>query len=104
MSEQDTIKSIENDIKNNKVMLYMKGEPSMPQCGFSRQVVHILNKHGVRYATKDVLRDPALRDEIKKFSNWPTIPQLYIDGKFIGGCDIVTEMDQNGELEKLLKG
>lgn len=104
MSDENTIKSIENDIKSNKVMLYMKGEPSMPQCGFSRQVVHILNKHGVRYATKDVLRDPTLRDEIKKFSNWPTIPQLYIDGKFIGGCDIVTEMDQNGELEKLLKG
>jgi len=104
MNAEETRKNIESDIKSNKVMLYMKGDPSMPQCGFSRQVVHILNKHGVPYATKNVLQDPDLRDEIKRYSNWPTIPQLYVNGTFLGGCDIVTEMDETGELEKLLKG
>jgi len=93
---------IEHEIKENPVMLYMKGTAMFPQCGFSARVVQILNHLGVKYATANVLEDPELRDGIKQFSNWPTVPQLYIKGEFVGGCDIVTEMFQAGELETLL--
>src|SRR5271170_1247976 len=94
---------IQSDIAANKVMLYMKGTPSFPQCGFSARVVQILNHLGVPFATANVLEDAALRDGIKQFSSWPTIPQLYVGGEFVGGCDIITEMFQSGELETLLK-
>jgi monothiol glutaredoxin len=92
---------IQADISAHPVFLYMKGTARFPQCGFSARVVQILDHLGVRYATADVLQDQALRDGIKEFSNWPTIPQLYVAGSFIGGCDIVSEMYQSGELRNL---
>lgn len=93
---------IQGDITNNKIMLYMKGNKDMPMCGFSNQVVHILNQLGVDYTTKNVLEDDVLRQAIKEFSDWPTIPQLYVNGEFIGGCDIVTELFQSGDLANQL--
>ena len=85
------------------VVLFMKGNPMFPQCGFSARVVQILKHSGVNFASVNVLEDPEIRDGIKAFSDWPTIPQLYIKGEFVGGCDIVTEMFQAGELQALLK-
>lgn len=99
---EDIMKKIESQIAKNKVVLYMKGNKEMPQCGFSAKVVQILNSYGVDYETVDVLADPEIRQGIKEYSSWPTIPQLYVGGKFIGGCDICVEMDQSGELESLL--
>ena len=93
---------IQSDITDNPVMLYMKGNAMFPQCGFSARVVQILTHLGVPFQTANVLEDPELRDGIKQFSNWPTIPQLYVKGEFVGGCDIVTEMFQSGELTTLL--
>ena len=90
---------IEQDVKSNDVLLFMKGTPDAPQCGFSGQVVQILNYLGVPYKGVDVLADPAIRQGVKDFSNWPTVPQLYIKGEFIGGCDIIREMFQAGELQ-----
>ena len=95
MSIQDTIKT---QIEKNKVMLYMKGSPDFPQCGFSAHTVDILKSYGFPFDSEDVLADPVVRDGIKRYSNWPTIPQLYVKGEFIGGCDIVREMFQSGEL------
>ncbi len=92
---------IEGEIAEHPVMLYMKGTAMFPQCGFSARVVQILSHMGVKFATANVLEDPDLRDGIKQFSNWPTVPQLYVKGEFVGGCDIVTEMFQSGELEAL---
>ncbi|ATO57432.1 Grx4 family monothiol glutaredoxin [Bartonella sp. 1-1C] len=94
---------IDNEIKTNEVVLFMKGTPSSPQCGFSGQVVQILNYLGVNYKGVNILTSNELRQGIKDYSNWPTIPQLYIKGEFIGGCDIVKEMFQNNELQELLK-
>ncbi|BAK83149.1 Grx4 family monothiol glutaredoxin [Komagataeibacter medellinensis] len=93
---------IQAQIDSNPVMLYMKGDANFPQCGFSARVVQVLKHLGVPFATDNVLADPEIRQGIKDFSNWPTVPQLYIKGEFIGGCDIVTEMYQTGELQKLL--
>jgi len=90
---------IDEKVKNNDVIVFMKGTPDFPQCGFSGQVVQILNYLGIDYAGVNVLEDPALRDGIKAYTNWPTIPQLYIKGEFIGGADIVREMFQAGELQ-----
>lgn len=95
----DTIRA---DIAANPVVLYMKGTADMPQCGFSAQVVQILNMLEVPFADRNVLADPELRQAIKDFTKWPTIPQLYVNGEFIGGCDIVREMYQSGELQSLL--
>lgn len=103
MSDTSIDARIRRDITDNPVMLYMKGTAMFPQCGFSARVVQILNHVGVPFATANVLEDAELRDGIKQFSNWPTIPQLYVRGEFVGGCDIVTEMFQTGELEPLLK-
>ena len=94
---------IQNDITANPVMLYMKGDAMFPQCGFSARVVQILSHLGVPFQTANVLEDAGLREGIKQFSSWPTIPQLYVQGEFVGGCDIVTEMFQSGELESLMK-
>ena len=94
---------IRNDVESNRIMLYMKGTPDMPQCGFSAAVVDILNEVGVPFESRNVLADPALRQGIKDFSNWPTIPQVYVNGKFVGGCDIVTEMFERGELQPMLE-
>ncbi len=93
---------IQKDITDNDVMLYMKGDAMFPQCGFSARVVQVLTHMGVKFATANILEDPTLREGIKEFSNWPTLPQLYVKGEFIGGCDIVTEMFQSGELQRLL--
>jgi monothiol glutaredoxin len=93
---------IENEVKTNDVVLFMKGTPQFPQCGFSGQVVQILDHVGVGYKGLNVLESAELRDGIKTYSNWPTIPQLYVKGEFIGGCDIVREMFQAGELQSLL--
>jgi monothiol glutaredoxin len=94
---------IRNDITGNDVVLYMKGTPVMPQCGFSAMAVQILSHLGVKFKGVDVLADPELRQGIKEFANWPTIPQLYVKGEFVGGSDIMREMYQSGELETLLK-
>ena len=89
-------------VASNRVVLFMKGARQMPQCGFSAQVVQILDELLPNYETVDVLRSPEIRDGIKEFSQWPTIPQLYVGGQFIGGCDIVREMSVSGELQKLI--
>jgi monothiol glutaredoxin len=93
---------IDNAVKTNDVFLFMKGTPDFPQCGFSSRVVQILNYLGVDYQSANVLADPELREGIKAYTNWPTIPQLYVKGEFIGGADIVTEMFQAGELQQQL--
>jgi monothiol glutaredoxin len=93
---------IDNEVKSNDVVLFMKGTPQFPQCGFSGQVVQILDHVGVGYKGLNVLESAELRDGIKTYSNWPTIPQLYVKGEFVGGCDIVREMFQTGELQQLL--
>ena len=89
-------------IKANNILLYMKGDRAMPRCGFSAQVVQILNSLQVEYETRDVLADQNVREAVKQYSEWPTLPQLYVKGEFVGGCDIVTEMYQNGELQDLV--
>ena len=94
---------IADDVKNNDVLLYMKGTPAFPQCGFSSVVVQILSHVGVKFKAVNVLEDPEVRDGIKAFSNWPTIPQLYVKGEFVGGADIVREMFQAGELQQAFK-
>ncbi|EJF76854.1 Grx4 family monothiol glutaredoxin [Bartonella birtlesii] len=94
---------IDNEIKKNDVVLFMKGTPDAPQCGFSGQVVQMLDYLGLNYKGINILASHELRQGIKDYSNWPTIPQLYIKGEFIGGCDIVKEMFQNNELQELLK-
>jgi monothiol glutaredoxin len=91
-------------VESNPVMLFMKGTPAMPQCGFSAQVLAILDHLSAGYATFDVLGDPEVREGIKEYSSWPTIPQLYIHGEFVGGCDIVREMYESGELQRALAG
>ena len=94
---------IRHDIADNQVVLFMKGSPVFPQCGFSAAVVQILSHMGVKFKGVDVLSDPAIRQGIKEFSNWPTIPQLYVKGEFVGGCDIVREMYETGELKQVLE-
>ena len=94
---------IKEMVEKNKVLLFMKGNKSIPQCGFSSRVVAVLKSEGIPFETVNVLADPEIRDGIKQFSNWPTIPQLYVNGKFIGGCDIVTEMHESGELSTELQ-
>ena len=89
---------IKDEVSSNDVVLYMKGSPVFPQCGFSAAVVQVLTHMGVKFKGVDVLQDPSIRQGIKDFSNWPTIPQLYVKGEFVGGCDIVREMFQAGEL------
>jgi monothiol glutaredoxin len=94
---------IDNEVKSNDVVLFMKGTPQFPMCGFSGQVVQILDHLGVTYKGLNVLDSEELRNAIKTYSNWPTIPQLYVKGEFVGGCDIVREMFQAGELQQTLK-
>jgi monothiol glutaredoxin len=100
--ENPVFAEIQSHIDSAPVMLFMKGTPMFPQCGFSARVIQILKHSSVPFKTVNVLEDPEIRDGIKAFSNWPTIPQLYIKGEFVGGCDIVTEMYQSGELQSLL--
>jgi monothiol glutaredoxin len=100
--ENPVFAEIKNHIDGSEVMLFMKGTPLFPQCGFSARVVQILKHAGVPFASVNVLENQEIREGIKEFSNWPTIPQLYIKGELVGGCDIVTEMYQTGELQTLL--
>ncbi|MBI5150590.1 MAG: Grx4 family monothiol glutaredoxin [Candidatus Omnitrophica bacterium] len=93
---------IEKEVKGNKIMLYMKGTPDFPQCGFSARAVDILREHNVEFHSFNILEDETIRQGIKEYADWPTIPQLYINGEFVGGCDIMTELHENGELEKIL--
>ena len=95
---------IDEQVKTNDVVLFMKGTPQCPQCGFSGRVVQMLDHLGVPYAGVNVLESDTLRDGIKVYSDWPTIPQLYVKGEFVGGCDILTEMFQNGELQTQMNG
>ena len=101
----DTQQRIKEQVTSNPVVLYMKGTPQMPQCGFSAMAVQALQACGVaQFASVDVLADPEIREGIKRYANWPTIPQLYVNGEFVGGADILREMYQSGELQKLLEG
>ncbi|WP_207461777.1 Grx4 family monothiol glutaredoxin [Azospirillum sp. SYSU D00513] len=101
--DQTVVDQIKQDIDNNDVVLYMKGSPVFPQCGFSAAVVGVLSHVGVKFKGVDILQDAGLRQGLKEYSNWPTFPQLYVKGELVGGCDIVREMYETGELETLLK-
>ncbi len=103
VDETEALKIIQEQIKENPLLIYMKGNASLPQCGFSAQVIEIFNRLGAKYKTFNILNHFFIRENIKIFSNWPTIPQIYYKGKFLGGCDIIIEMYQNGELAKLLE-
>ena len=102
MADEALVK-IEEQVKKNKVMLYMKGNPNFPQCGFSAHTIEILKSYDIPFETADVLADQEVREGIKRYSNWPTIPQVFINGKFVGGCDILHEMHESGELGSMLK-
>ena len=102
LSEEEILEQIKNEVGSHKVFLYIKGTPEMPRCGFSNQVVQILNHLGVEYGARDILPDPRLRQVLSGWSDWPTIPQLFVDGQLVGGCDIVTEMFQSGELQPMV--
>ena len=100
----DILKKIDDEVKANKIIVFMKGSKDAPQCGFSAAVVDVFKALNVPFETRDVLSDNELREGIKKYSNWPTIPQIFINGKFLGGCDITREMFSTGELQELVKG
>ena len=102
--EQNTKEKIENIIKDNEILLFMKGTPVFPQCGFSAAVIQVLSHLQVKFSSVNVLEDPDIRDGIKQYSDWPTIPQLYVKGEFVGGCDIIREMYETGELKTFLEG
>ena len=93
---------IRDQVQNNKIVLYMKGNPRMPQCGFSAKAVQLLQQCGAEFETVDVLSNPQIREGVKQFSSWPTVPQLYINGEFVGGSDIMTDLFRQGELQKLV--
>lgn len=102
MTDTPVNERIRQEISAAPVMLFMKGTPVFPQCGFSSVVVQVLNHLGVKFTSVDVLTDPEIRQGIKEYSNWPTIPQLYVKGEFVGGCDIIREMFETGELQQFL--
>jgi len=99
VDKRDVKKEIAADVKAHRILMYVKGSRQFPQCGFSKAVMDIFDKMGAQYETRDVLSDPELREEIKQFTHWPTIPQVFIDGEFIGGCDIVRDLYSKGELQ-----
>ncbi len=102
MTQEEALKFIDDTVKKNSIVVFMKGTPDFPMCGFSGKVVQILNGLGAKFTGVDVLSDELLRNGIKLYTKWPTIPQVFIKGEFIGGCDITTEMAQSGELKELL--
>ena len=104
MSENPIFERIQTDINSADVVLFMKGTPVFPQCGFSSTVVQVLTFMGIKFKGVDVLSDPDVRDGIKEFSSWPTIPQLFVKGEFVGGCDIIREMAEQGEIIEFFKG
>lgn len=99
----DILKQIKSDVESSKILIYMKGTPDQPQCGFSAATVKLFQSFGVPFATRDVIANDDLRQNVPQFSNWPTFPQIFINGKLIGGCDIVHELHERGELEPLIK-
>lgn len=99
----DIIETIKEQIESNDILLYMKGSPNQPQCGFSARTVQALMACGERFAYVDILSNPDIRSNLPKYANWPTFPQLWVKGELVGGCDIVTEMFENGELQTLVK-
>ncbi len=99
----DTIDTIKEQIENNDILLYMKGSPNQPQCGFSAKTTQAVMACGERFAYVDILSNPEIRTELPKYANWPTFPQLWVKGELVGGCDIVTEMFESGELQTLIK-
>lgn len=101
--ENQVQKKIAEEVKANPIIMYVKGSRQMPMCGFSKAVMDVFGSLGVPFETRDVLSDPELRDGIKQYTNWPTIPQIFIKGEFIGGCDIVRDLYQRGELQKMVK-
>jgi len=103
MDIEAKLQEIDSDVKGNSAILYMKGSKDFPMCGFSGQAVNILNHIGVEYETRDVLQDQVLRQAIKAYGNWPTIPQLYVKGKLVGGCDIITELYNEGDLQEIFE-
>ena len=103
MSDTPVVTRIRDEISSNDVVLFMKGTPVFPQCGFSAAVVQVLNHMGVKFSSVDVLTDPEVRQGVKEFSNWPTVPQLYVKGEFVGGCDIIREMFEAGELQQMFQ-
>ena len=104
MSDNAAFDRIQGEINENDVVLFMKGSPMMPQCGFSAAVTHLLSTLQVKFKGVDVLQDMEVREGIKQFSNWPTIPQLFVNGELIGGCDIAMELHNNGELKNIFEG
>lgn len=103
MSTTEVMEKIRKEIDDNPVLLYMKGSKEAPMCGFSAQVVHVLKSYNVPFETRDVLQDWELREGIKEFANWPTIPQLYVKGQFVGGCDITMDLHRQGKLGEILQ-
>ena len=102
VTEEQIREELSDAIRRNRVMLFMKGTPDAPRCGFSARVTAMLNESGAEYAAMDILPDPRIREQLSAQSGWPTIPQLFIDGELVGGCDIVTELYQSGELAKMV--
>jgi monothiol glutaredoxin len=102
MTDAEILEQIKKETSENHVFVYMKGTPDQPRCGFSNQVVQILNHMGMDYEARDILVDPRIRQVLSAWSDWPTTPQLFVDGKLVGGCDITTEMFQAGELQELI--
>ena len=99
----DILDTIKDQIESNDILLYMKGSPNQPQCGFSARTVQALMACGERFAYVDILTNPDIRANLPKYANWPTFPQLWVDGELVGGCDIITEMFESGELQTLIK-
>jgi len=104
MEQTSVVERIKGQLASNKVLLYMKGTPDFPQCGFSAAAVQVLNAVGAQFGTVNIFEDPELREALKQYSNWPTYPQLYVNGELLGGADIIREMHQNGELQKVIDG
>lgn len=103
MTKEEALKKIDQDVKDNKIVIYMKGNADFPRCGFSAQAVEVVKKLGYPFKTFDVLEDENLWNYLEDYSQWPTFPQVFVGGQFVGGCDIVTEMSQKGELQTLAK-
>jgi monothiol glutaredoxin len=100
---EDVMTEIEQEVRNHKVLIYMKGTPTFPQCGFSAATIEIFEELGRPFHTVNILTEPEKREAIKQYSSWPTIPQVYVDGKFLGGCDIVRELHERGELREIIE-